>query len=100
MAMVSLDEDALVSQGAHLCAGNHDIDAANFQLIAKPINLGRRSWVAADVFVAPGVTLGEGSVLGARAAAFADLQPWTLYIGNPALPKRSRKRHGSDVRPP
>jgi putative colanic acid biosynthesis acetyltransferase WcaF len=97
MAMVNLGENALVSQGAHLCAGNHDIDSADFQLIAKPINLGPRSWVAADAFVAPGVTLGEGSVLGARAAAFADLQPWTLYIGNPAQAKRARKRPGNDA---
>lgn len=96
MAMVSLDEGALVSQGAHLCTGNHDIDAASFQLIAKPIHLGRRSWVAADAFVAPGVTLGEGAVLGARAAAFKDLQPWTLYIGNPAQPKRMRLHADTD----
>ena len=92
MAMVSLDEDALVSQGAYLCAGNHDIDDADFQLVARPIHIGARCWVASEAFVAPGVTLGEGSVLGARAAAFGDLEPWMLYLGNPALPKRPRKR--------
>jgi putative colanic acid biosynthesis acetyltransferase WcaF len=92
MAMISLEEGALVSQGAHLCAGNHDIDDPRFQLIARPITLGRKSWIAADAFVAPGVTVGEGAVLGARAAAFRDLQPWTLYIGNPARAKRRRTK--------
>lgn len=92
MAMIELGEGALVSQGAHLCAGNHDIDDPAFQLIAKPIILGARSWVAADAFVAPGVTIGEGAVLGARAVAFHDLEPWTLYIGNPAREKRPRRR--------
>ncbi|HMN15694.1 MAG TPA: hypothetical protein PKD55_25540, partial [Bellilinea sp.] len=67
-------------------------DDPAFQLIAKPIILGARSWVAAHAFVAPGVTIGEGAVLGARAVAFHDLEPWTLYIGNPAREKRPRLR--------
>lgn len=92
MAMIELGECALVSQGAHLCAGNHDIDHPEFQLIAKPITLGPRSWVAADAFVAPGVTVGEGAVLGARAVAFSDVEPWKLYVGNPAREKRTRRK--------
>lgn len=92
MAMISLDEDALVSQGAHLCAGNHDIDDPAFQLIARPITLRRQCWVATESFVAPGVTIGEGAVLGARAVAFRDLEPWTLYIGNPAQIRRTRRQ--------
>jgi len=92
MARITLGAYALVSQGAHLCAGTHDIDHSNFQLNAAPIVLGPRSWVAADAFVGPGVTLGEGAVLGARAVAFGDLEPWTVYIGNPMREIRKRKR--------
>ena len=95
MALVTLGLGALVSQGAHLCAGNHDIDDPDFQLTAKPITLEPFSWVAADAFVAPGVTVGEGAVLGARGVALQDLTPWTLYIGNPAVPRRPRARHSA-----
>lgn len=93
MAMIELGESALVSQGAHLCAGNHDMDDPAFQLIAKPIKLEPHSWVATDAFVGPGVVVGEGAVLGARAVAFSDLEPWTLYVGNPAQKRRLRKKH-------
>ncbi|OSI25732.1 putative colanic acid biosynthesis acetyltransferase [Bradyrhizobium canariense] len=93
MAPIELERFALVSQGAHLCAGNHDIDDPDFKLFSRPIVLGEHSWVAADAFVAPGVTVGAGAVLGARAVALRDLEPWTLYVGNPAEPKRKRKRH-------
>ena len=48
------------------------------------------SWVAAEAFVGPGVTMGEGAVLGARAVAFSDLAPWTVYVGNPAKPIKTR----------
>lgn len=92
MALVSLGERALVSQKAVLCAGNHRIDDAEFQLIAEPITLKAYSWIATEAFVAPGVNVGEGAVLGARAVALDDLNEWTLYVGNPAVAKRMRKQ--------
>ncbi|MEQ1902195.1 MAG: putative colanic acid biosynthesis acetyltransferase [Devosia sp.] len=92
MARISLGPYALVSQRASLCAGTHDVDDPSFQLIVKPISIGERAWVAAEAFVGPGVTLGEGAVLGARAVTFRDLEPWTIYAGNPAKPIRRRNR--------
>lgn len=90
MARITLRERALVSQGAHLCAGTHDIDDEHFQLETRPITLGSHAWIAAEAFVGPGVSIGEGAVLGARGCAFRDLEPWTVYSGNPARMLRSR----------
>ena len=84
MAPISLGEEALVSQGAHLCAGSHDISTPEFQLFARPIAIEARAWIAAEAFVGPGVTVGEGAVLGARAVTFVSLEPWGVYTGNPA----------------
>jgi putative colanic acid biosynthesis acetyltransferase WcaF len=81
---------AVISQGAYLCAGTHDVDDPNFQLTTRPISIGERAWIAADAFVGPGVRVGEGAVLGARGVAFKDLEPWTIYAGNPALERRKR----------
>ena len=66
-----------------------------FQLRAAPIAVGAHAWIAAEAFVGPGVTVGEGAVLGARAVAFTDLEPWTVYIGNPAREIRKRRRPAS-----
>jgi len=87
---VLLEAGAIVSQGAHLCGGTHDVDDAGFQLVAKPIVIGKGAWIAAEAFVGPGVTAKPGSVLGARAVAFSDLEPSTIYVGNPARPLRGR----------
>ena len=92
MAPISIGLNAVVSQGAHLCAGTHDIDDEGFALHVRPIVIGDRAWIAAEAFVGPGVSVGEGAVLGARGCAFRDLQPWTVYRGNPALPVRARTR--------
>jgi putative colanic acid biosynthesis acetyltransferase WcaF len=92
MAPVSLGAHAIVSQDAVLCAGTHDIDDPEFQLVAKSIVIGERAWVAAGAFVGPGVSIGDGAVLGARAAAFKDLPEWSVFVGNPAVFLRTRAR--------
>lgn len=90
MAPVTIGAYAIVSQGAHLCAGTHSVDDPHFQLQAKPIRIGERAWIAAEAFVGPGVTVGDGTVLGARGCAMRNLNEWIIYSGNPAQPLRAR----------
>ncbi|MHC4774963.1 MAG: LbetaH domain-containing protein, partial [Planctomycetota bacterium] len=68
-------------------------------LVRAPITIHADAWIAADAFVGPGVTVGEGAILGARGCAFSDLEPWTIYGGNPAEVIKARER-GSDQLPP
>ena len=88
---IFVGEQAVVSQGAHLCTGSHDVNHPDFQLVTKPIVIESRAWIAAECFVGPGVTIGEGAVLGARGVTFRDLKAWTIYRGNPAKEIRERK---------
>lgn len=90
-ARIMIGARAVVSQGAHLCAGTHDVSDPDFQLVTRPITVADRAWVAAEAFVGPGVKVGEGAVLGARGVAMRDLDPWTIYSGNPAMPLRHRR---------
>ena len=90
VAPVTLAAGAIVSQRAHLCTAGHDVDDAGFPLVSRPINIGRKAWIAAEAFVGPGVTVGEGAVLGARGVAARDLAPYTIYAGNPARSLRLR----------
>jgi putative colanic acid biosynthesis acetyltransferase WcaF len=79
-----LEENALVSQGAHLCAASHDIRCPNFTLIVGPITIGADAWIAADAFVGPGVTVGARAVIGARSVLVKDAATGTVLAGNPA----------------
>lgn len=81
---VILEPYATVSQYSFLCTAGHDYTVHTMPVISAPIRIGRRAWVAADVFVGPGVTIGEGAVVGARASVFRDVDPWTVVGGNPA----------------
>lgn len=92
MGPITLGDYAIVSQHAHLCGGTHDIADVHFQLIARPIVVESQAWIAAEAFVGPGVTVHEGAVLSARGVAMRDLDPWTVYRGNPAEVLKPRPR--------
>jgi galactoside O-acetyltransferase len=42
--------------------------------------------------IMPGVTLAEGSVLGANSLLTKDTEPWTIYVGSPAKPVKVRDK--------
>lgn len=90
---IIIGNDCVISQGAHLCTGSHDISSPRHSLITAPIIIKDHAWIAADAFIGPGVTIGEGAVVGARAAVFKDVEPWTVVGGNPAkfIKKRELK---------
>lgn len=81
---VTLEPYATVSQYSFLCTAGHDYTIREMPVITAPVRIGRRAWVAADAFVGPGVTIGEGAVVGARASVFRSVDPWTVVGGNPA----------------
>jgi acetyltransferase-like isoleucine patch superfamily enzyme len=51
---------------------------------ARPIRIERNVWVGFDACVLPGVTIGEGSVIGARSVVVEDVPPFSVAVGNPA----------------
>ena len=90
-ATIRMGAYATVSQYSFLCAATHDYNDVRHPLVVKPITLGRRCWIAADVFVGPGVTVGDGAVVGARSSVFGDLPEWMVCAGSPAKPLRARE---------
>ena len=56
------------------------------------------SFMAADVFVGPGVTIADGTVVGARSSVFNDLPEWSVAIGTPATVVRARTLTAADFR--
>jgi len=88
---ITIGKRAVVSQGAHLCAGTHDYNQPGLPLITKPIVVGDFAWVAAEAFVHPGVTLGAGCVIGARSVVTKDMPSWMVCAGHPCKPIKPRE---------
>lgn len=87
---IVIEHDVVVSQGSYLCAADHDYTAVDFTIRARPIRIRQEAWVASQVFVGPGVTVGEGAVIGARSAVFADMPPRMVCMGSPCVPCKPR----------
>lgn len=81
---VRIGRAVTISQRAHLCAGTHDHRRADMPLVRAPVTVDDGAWVCAEAFVGPGVVVGEGAVVAARAVAVRDVAPWAIVAGNPA----------------
>jgi putative colanic acid biosynthesis acetyltransferase WcaF len=91
---IKVGRRAVISQGSHLCAGTHDYEKPGFPLVTKPIRVGADAWLAAECMVLPGISVGEGTVIGARALVTKDMPPWTVCAGHPCRPIKPRVRFG------
>jgi acetyltransferase-like isoleucine patch superfamily enzyme len=67
---------------------------------ARPVRIGRNVWIGFDACILPGVTIGEGAIVGARSVVGADVPAFAVVAGNPARvirrldERESAKPHG------
>ena len=93
---IEIGEYSTVSQYSFLCTASHDyldpiiMDNPCMPLVTAPISIGKRVWITADVFVAPGVHIKDGAVVIARSSVFSDVPEWTVVGGNPAVERGPR----------
>ena len=73
-----------------LLTGNHNYQSVNFDLITKPIVLEEGAWIGANATVCPGVTVKSHAVLTVASVATKDLDPYSIYQGNPAIKVKDR----------
>jgi putative colanic acid biosynthesis acetyltransferase WcaF len=90
LEQVALADNVCISQGAFLICGNHNYKSPAFDLIVKPINLESGSWIGAKSIVGPGVTVGSHAVLSLGSVASTNLEPYSIYRGNPATKIKNR----------
>lgn len=81
---ITVGARATISQGAHLCAGTHDVSRPDRPLLKSPVTVADDAWVAADAFIGPGVIVGAGAIVGARGVVIKDVAAATVVAGNPA----------------
>jgi putative colanic acid biosynthesis acetyltransferase WcaF len=61
-------------------------------LVIAPIVIEAEAWIAADVFVGPGVKVGTGAIIGARSTVIYDVEPWAVVAGSPAVRRGAREQ--------
>lgn len=88
---VTIGNDVCISQGAMLLTGNHDYTQPSMPYRNAPIRIADGAWIGAKAIICPGVSVGTHAILTVGSIATKDMQPSTIYQGNPA--KEIRKRN-------
>ena len=81
---IEIGKNVVISQKSYICAASHDYLQPDFPIFAKKIIIKDECWLATDVFVAPGITIDKGTVVGSRSSVYKDLPGNKICIGNPA----------------
>jgi putative colanic acid biosynthesis acetyltransferase WcaF len=91
LAPVRIGANSVVSQRSYLCTATHDYTKSNFPIYSLPIKIGPSAWIASCAFVGPGISVGEGAVVGACSVVTKDIPPWMVCAGNPCRVIKSRR---------
>jgi maltose O-acetyltransferase len=62
----------------------HDPRSATFEDRGGDVVIGDRVWIGYRAIVLPGVTIGEGAVVGAGSVVTKNVEPYAIMAGNPA----------------
>lgn len=100
--LLSIKDFCFISTGARMICGSEKFQGAGLigplipeeykdDLLLDPIIMENFSGVCANSVVMPGVTMSEGSVLGANSFLKQSTEPWTIYAGSPARPIKKRE---------
>lgn len=83
---LDIADDVMIGPNVSLITSGHPLDPSRRRsvVVAKPIVIEKNVWIAANVIVIGGVTVGENSVIAAGSVVTRDVPPNTLAGGNPA----------------
>src|SRR6185312_3455192 len=87
---IAIGSNVCLSQGAVLLTGNHNYKTTSFKLVTKSVVLEDGVWIGAGAMVMPGVTAASHAMLTSGSVATKNLEPYSIYQGNPAVKIRDR----------
>lgn len=88
---ITIGDNTVISQRSYICAGDHDYTQPEFPIRGPNIHIGSECWLATDTYVAPGITIKNKCVVGARSGVFKNLPEGMVCAGTPAKPIKPRK---------
>jgi len=101
---IEIGDDVLIAGGCSISDySGHPLDPdkriAGVQVDpqdVRPVRIGNKAWLGRGAMILPGVTIGEGAVIGAAAVVTKDVPPGHICVGNPG---RLLSRTVYDARP-
>ena len=98
LGSITIGNETVIDDFAHLCAGTHDLRDSRFPLLTPPINIGSQCFIGIDAYIGPDVTLGDRCRVHPRASVYKSYDQDMELRGNPARPvERSTAQKPEEV---
>lgn len=88
---IKIGSGTIISRNVQIWTSNHNYDSDDLlcipydkRMILKPVIISENVWIGTSVIFIPGVTVGEGAVIGAGSVVTKDVPPFAVVGGNPA----------------
>jgi acetyltransferase-like isoleucine patch superfamily enzyme len=89
---LEIGDNVSISPEVYIASMEHDPDSPSFATRGGKVVIESNVWIGARALITPGVTLGEGSVIGAGAVVTKSINPYRIAVGVPARELRDRNR--------
>ena len=89
-APLIIGDNTDIAQQTNIWTLSHDINHPEHAPFGKPVTIGDHCWIGARSTILPGVSVGEGAVVGTCAVVTRDVAPQAVVAGNPAHPIGTR----------
>ena len=101
---IIIEDFVTIAAGTRIIAGSDKFLGDGFTSVTVPeeyrdtvnfstVHIKRFAGIGTNVVIMPGVTIAEGSVIGACSLVTKDTDPWTIYMGVPAKPVKIREKN-------
>ena len=87
---VTIGDDTLIASHVAITALTHDPHAPLFSAShqVRPVVIGRNVWIGTHAVILPGVTIGDGAIIGAGAVVTRDVASGAVVVGVPAVARK------------
>lgn len=87
---IFIGKNVAVAHKVYFNTGGHLYQKKSFDIFSKSIYIEDECWITNDVYIAQGVTVGKGTIIGARSSVLKNLPPGKICVGTPAKPIKDR----------
>ena len=90
LGRIDIGSHVAIAHQVYINTGGHDYQKKTFDIFSRPVIIEDECWITNDVYIAPGVTIGKGTIVSARSSVLKDLPAGKICIGTPAKPIKDR----------
>ena len=90
LGKIKIGSNVALAHKVYINTGGHEYDKVSFDIFSEPVVIEDECWLTNDVYVAPGVTIGKGSIIAARSSVLKSMPGGKICVGTPAIVIKDR----------